>query len=242
MPLDQGQEVLTPTTGVDLSRCEPAVQFKPVRIPTLGDALPNLSDWRPGDVILFGSNAGADPVGSMIAAAQTAWFKSAPEHARWVHAAIYVGRGTIIQSVASGGVQVDSEGLGVRLSYGAPIRVLRFDDLARLPNINRQFVGYQLAVEACAHVGAAYNWKALVGMVVNRFLQSASPRVNYYQLNNFLQNAGAPALLCSQLVELAMLRTRLGAIDNSAKIPTLPFVLSRSGRFKEIQLTWRAVL
>jgi hypothetical protein len=67
--------------------------------------LPDMSDWLPGDIILF---AGDGRLSSIIEQVQRRW--SAPA-SRWTHAAMYVGDGRIAEAISAPAWRVVRRGL-----------------------------------------------------------------------------------------------------------------------------------
>lgn len=65
--------------------------------------MPNLSDWRPGDIVLVRKAGGL--AGAMLAAGQAASFSTVSRAGSdWTHAALYVGNGEVVEAVPDRGV------------------------------------------------------------------------------------------------------------------------------------------
>lgn len=252
------QDVLDANTPLDPSRREPQNRvhsWGPLVAPHHPNpVLPNLSDWAPGDILLFASNPLGDPVGSMIQNAQERWLQRRYEHARWVHTAIYLDRGTIIESIVykqksrtpggppyGTGVYVHPQDLGARLQTGSPLRVRRIDPTRIPAACDGQHAGYRLAMHAASWTGADYNFYAIWRMVVRRLFALLNKQVtSAATFAPFFQNYHAlGSTLCSQLVDLALREAKLPALSNSNSLPPLPFVLSESDLFNDVPLSWR---
>jgi hypothetical protein len=211
--------------------------------------MPNLSDWEPGDVLLFGGKPTGDPVAAQIESAQRQWFQRKQVHARWVHVAVYLGRGTIAESVMTsfpagitGGVVVDGEDLGKRIQSGQPIRLRRLDK--KLPSVGSvPDAGYRLATHTASFAGTPYNYNVLLKMLAARIssllLRQGLNQQTIASLFNW--NTLSP-VLCSQLVDFALRDAGLPAISNSSTVPPLPYVFSESTLFVDVPLIWRRTL
>jgi hypothetical protein len=107
---------------------------------------PNIDQWRPGDLLLFHIPEKTPLASKLIVKAQLANY--ALEHARWHHAAMYVGEGSLCEAHLIGGVQHNLINDYIGRHH---IRVRR--DMT-LSDDDR----HRLAIRAMARLKESYGW------------------------------------------------------------------------------------
>lgn len=250
---------LDPRNTTTASDTEPSCNDWPIQItgPNGQQRMPNLVDWRPGDVLLFSRNvSGWDIAASCIELYQ----RSTPDdlrlagEAEWVHAAIYLGGGLIVESVLGNvfnplrefGVAINPASLPTRLSQ-QKLRVRRFNAMA----IGEHDRNQEIADAASRMVGKSY--PVLLSLLIRlmREERGEEPR-KYAALRHIgrLFSGGAVhcSLLCTDAVRevygIDLNRFRLDRTNDVAvpvTYPSVPAVLAMSEYLDDVALEWRSV-
>ncbi len=112
--------------------------------------MPDAETLWPGDVLLV---TGTGLTGRLIRGVQQhGGFH--PEHARWTHAALYIGRGQIVEATPFGGVRV---GQLAGMTFGRQLLVRRRPATPYLPMENR----YDIAIRALTGLRRGYSVGAI---------------------------------------------------------------------------------
>jgi hypothetical protein len=176
--------------------------------------VPNFSDWQPGDVVLV-ATAG-DKAGKAVQLIQQL---SQPqrdhEAARFTHAAVYVGNGTVIDAVPSGPIAPRSVWAYCQFRDLMLRRVpARGDASSAVANI---------AKAAQRHVGKPYSLSAAAVAVL---LPDTAP--------------DRERLFCSSFVDLVVAEaTDLLLSSRREHRPLLPATLVNHPELQPVQLEWR---
>jgi hypothetical protein len=191
----------------------------PSRVRKLG-LFPSTDLWQPGDLLLFGSKHPSLPSKACIRAQSRAGY--ADDHARWHHAAVYIGRNAVCEARA----------LGVqwRLIYpyigGHLIRVRR--GVSVPPD-----KGWEIAVEALKMRGTLYNYFELVRLGLRSFSGWWRPKqVSFIR---------PKAVICSMLFAgsyTKIVKTYLGPEGGEA---TTPAFLSYTDHLRDVPSCWRTI-
>jgi hypothetical protein len=177
----------------------------------------------PGDILLFSPIQPA-PVARLIQSQQERWGAS-PEHARFTHAAIYIGLDHLICEAVKSGVKYST--LDSCLDEYCWLA-------RRCPGMTRK-LGQRIAAEAVVHLGERYDWQILVAGILTR--------------GNLLNAGAAKGLVCSRLCDRAVtsalleegfLANDLGFHPNPQTLVT-PAILSSTPKLVDVDLDWRRV-
>jgi hypothetical protein len=177
----------------------------------------------PGDVLLFAALE-PDPIGRLIERQQLLWGEE-PEHARFTHAALYIGLDHLIcEAVPLGGVRYST--LDSRLDHFCCL-------VRRWPGL-KPTQSERIALEAAGCLGWKYDWKGLW-----KAFRTHGP---------LLDGPGADRLVCSRLCDRAITRAllseRFGCDDpvfhSKSPFPT-PATLSRTPKLVDVETGWRLV-
>ncbi len=150
------------------------------------------------------------------------------EHARWHHAALYVGKGVICEASRIG-VQRDM------LSKYVGSHYLRF---RRNPDLKIE-ERYELALHALASQGVSYNFREIFRLwKAARFGFGNSTKANVQMLG---KQYPKQATICSQLYadcHVSVTKTVIGNLDGGE---TTPACLSMAKRLVDVPIGWLAI-
>lgn len=185
--------------------------------------LPNLSQWRPGDIVLFSGNLGKFPdvTAEAITVFQRNRTKLDPTHLAWVHASVYLGDGVCVESLHNGGPQVILNAMRDRLA-NSQVRVRR---LLR-DRAGRRWtaaLGRRVAYAALTHLGLSY--PGVFDLPQGAAAGPAGQR---------------EAVYCSEMCNIAIEMARGPNIASEMGMDPLPAVMSASTLLTDIQVEWRA--
>ena len=177
---------------------------------------------RPGDILLF---APLQPtfIEKIIQQQQLRW-DALPEHARFTHAAIYVGLDHLIcESVPQGGVRYST--LDARLDHSCCV-------VRRWPGLTPE-QGQRIAYRAVSHLGEPYGW----GTILAQFLK----------LGSLLSEEAAEQMICSRLCDRAITRALIDhgfpvqqvSLHSKPGTFVTPAVLSLSPKLADVEVEWR---
>ena len=178
----------------------------------------------PGDVLLFVPR-NPSIIESVIQRQQEHWGATS-EHARFTHAALYIGLDHLIcEAVPQGGIRYST--LDSRL-----------DDFCwlarRWPGLTL-VQGQRIASEAVFRLGKPYGWRSIIEGFLTR--------------GKLLDDAAAERLVCSRLCDRAIVRALLGEGFSGAEVVfhpnagalVTPATLSQTAKLMDIDLGWRRV-
>ena len=192
----------------------------PKRIRETFGLFPNIDEWKPGDLLLFHDPRKLSLVSHLIVRAQQREYNL--EHARWHHAAVYVGEGFICEANMIGGVRRRPLHAYVGEHW---IRVRRDSNLNELD-------GYKLAIRAMTRLGQRYDFGAilrLIGQFIGGFWKPATLALN---------SKGA---ICSRLYELAYWAAAGRILYNTDGRPIIPADLSLTDQLVDVAVNWRRI-
>lgn len=193
-PATLPRSVLDPATAKDHQWPERDIRLVPEIIRTFG-YIPDDEMLLPGDVVLVTPGSA---VARLIQSAQRKGGFS-PAHAMWTHAALYIGRGQIVEATPFGGVRVTRL---LDMTFGRKILIRRHTATSNL------LTRYQIAIEALTELHRGYSF-------------SAVPRLAWLALRHEIwRNDHRPNIdavtICSTLVRNAYAR--------AARLDPLPLV------------------
>lgn len=182
---------------------------------------PNFADWHPGDLLLFYKSEKPSLVSKLIIKAQESSF--ALEHARWHHAAVYVGDGFLCEANIFSGVQYRPihDYVGKHC-----IRVRRDPTLA--PG-----EGFKLAVRALTHLRETYGVLTALGLGLKAL------RGFWRPTTLALDSQG---VICSRLYALAYMAATGRIISDTDGRPILPADLSLTDNLLDVTVCWREIV
>jgi hypothetical protein len=215
------QKVLSPTKATEgVARIEEAL---PPEIRKFGRILDTSNLW-PGDLLLSADATGKHTISAMIEGVQ-AKGGYAPRHARWVHAAMYLGddRQVVEASFEEGEVRIS------RLEeYYDGKSLLRF---RRSRKVSQERDGWKLCICALARLKEPYDLFAVVKAWAKVYLFG----IGFY--NRKRENSTSDAAVCSTLYADAhneALGTNLGQHSGMC----VPATLSGSDEFVDVDARW----
>lgn len=202
---------------------------------------PNLSDWLPGDIILFSKNVdGTQPniESELIELIQTTLHQPAHD-AQWIHAAIYLGNGACIEAVND--PQVQQKGIIVNLD-SLPSRVAHQMIRVRRPDKNKagqpwsRTDGERVMMAALHYTSTYYpDWiKSSAALASNLFPNPTATWRSILQMSNIV-GASFATMLCVRAYAHVL------GMDITIKAQKLPFALSQSAMLKDVDIFWREV-
>lgn len=178
---------------------------------------PNLDDWLPGDLLLFRKSENPSRVSKLIVKAQESSFDL--EHARWHHAAVYVGDGFLCEANIFPGVQYRPihDYVGKHC-----IRVRRDPTLA-------QGEGFKLAIRSLTRLRETYGILTAFGLGLKAL------RGFWHPTTLALDSQG---VICSRLYELAYMAATGRIISDTGGRPIIPADLSLTDNLKDVSVYW----
>ena len=181
---------------------------------------PNFDEWQPGSLLLFHIPEKTPWISRLIVKTQERAYDF--EHARWHHAAVYVGDGFLCEARIRGGVQYRplDDYVGKH-----QIRV-RFDDRMSHPQ------GYKLAIRAMTRLRESYgfneiaklSWRAIKGF------GARSPLA-----------LGPKGVICSHLYDMAYRGATKRLLFDTGDRPIMPAELSQTVELKDVSVYWRRI-
>lgn len=183
-----------------------------------GTYVPNLSDWKPGDIVLVEA---AGLGGGLIQLAQTITAKPLMGlGSQWSHAAIYIGQGMVVDATFGAGVQQQSVWNYCQLRA---ITLRRIDD----PSIPAADIA-NIAMYAQLHVGQSYSaLQALLGKL-GWPASAKTPNPN--------------AVYCSTFAGLVVAEaTTINLAAHPSCQPLYPAVLAMHPDLDAVPLGWRNI-
>jgi hypothetical protein len=181
---------------------------------------PNISDWLAGDILLVAS---VDPDWITRAIAKTQAKQYDPSHARWQHAAIYMGNGFVAEATTHG-VMYSSIEKYIGEHY------LRLRRNPALSSDQRWLV----AIEAGVRLRSAYGFMDILQIYRSSFpalKKQANPKA-MMQTN---------AVICSQLCQEAHAKVTGQLIVPFASTATVPAALSHTAKLSDVPLYWCSI-
>jgi hypothetical protein len=177
---------------------------------------PNTAAWKPGDILLF-SAVKSNPLSRAIVHAQLDF---GSEHARWHHAAAFVGDDSICEATIYGvRIALLYEYIGSHV-----IRLLR--DPKLLPED-----GYKIAIQMAARLGTPYSFAKILQSKIHS-------RLGYWRPWPY-GTLVSRACICSELYVQAHSRVtnRVLVQMRTGTIPP-PAALSQSDKLVEVETEW----
>jgi hypothetical protein len=185
--------------------------------------VPNIDQWLPGDLILVSAARPAFSSRGIIQAQEEGGF--APEHARWHHAAVYVGDLRICEATVLRGVVTE---FLYRYIGSHLLRVRRPPGLK--PDQH-----WQIAVNALFRLGQNYS----AGTILKMFWRS---RRGFWNPSGRLSPPiSTQATICSQLYADAYSLTTRQALGNTAGETPSPAFLSSTPQLQDVALGWYSI-
>lgn len=207
------------------------------------DCYPNLSDWWPGDILLFSKCVDAtQPALSagLIETIQDSLLLQRAEDAQWISAAIYIGNGACVEAInhqhaKQKGIIVNLNSLPTRVSHEA-IRVRRVK-LTRGGLKWERAHGRYVAMAALSCTSLYYQDMITASQkIVAQIIPNPPPGwQNILQLSDIV-GAAFSTLLCMIAVSKAQ------GFDITMKPQKLPFALSQSLKLEDVDVSWREVM
>jgi hypothetical protein len=182
---------------------------------------PDVEALLPGDLVLT-SSVQTSLVGSQIRRVQEDGGYAA-DHARWEHAAVYIGhRGEVCEATRNG------VHLGHISAYIGK-HVLRFRRAADLPSDTR----WHIVVNAMARLGTKYGF----GEILDLYWQS---RIGYWKRHD---KGGhyRRAIICSELYSDAFSRSTGRVLWNTLGTEVTPAFLSASNQLTDVSIAWKRI-
>lgn len=177
---------------------------------------PDTALWKPGDLLLFSAVRPSLASRAIIRTQTNGGFNE--KHARWHHAAVYVGHNHLCEAVLS----------GVRYGPIYPyvgahlIRVRRDESLSEISR-------YELAIRSLARLKEGYAVNLL-------------PMLAFYGLAGFWNRKtlppDTPTVVCSQLFAQAYAGTTMRYVADPAAIPVVPADLSMTEVLSDVATGW----
>jgi hypothetical protein len=198
-------------------------QWKPNR-PISDSALafgyvPDVRAWRPGDLLLF-SAVHPNLIQRRITAAQSRQFL--PDHARWQHAAMYMGRGRICEATVVGGVRVAD-----LYSY-VPESAIR---VRRCPILALDEEGScDLVFEALSRLGQNYSLTTIWNLWKRTRLKSL--------VKPYSMTFTRPTHVCSGLYADAFSQSTRRVVYNGGGDIPMPAQLSVTDQLNDVESSW----
>lgn len=188
---------------------------------------PNVDEWQPGDLLLT-CELEPDIVSKCITSLQSFGYG---EHARWTHAAIYVGDGwRVCEATVDEGLPPRGD---VRLTaiwdFCNERTVLRL----RRPQVSRD-IGWLMVIEAMTQLRQSYE----VGKILQYAANVVRDKSEWHAANP--KQVSAP-LVCSTLYANAYRRVTRKVIEENDGM-CMPALLSLTPEFEDIPLYWRRLL
>lgn len=213
------QQFLNPDNKTTVGEWKPDRRMRK-RIREKFGRFPNFDEWRPGDLLLFHDPRKFSLVSRLIVWAQQDGYDL--EHARWHHAAVYVGDGFVCEANMIGGVRRRPLHAYVGRHW---IRVRRDSRLSELD-------GYKLAIRAMTRLGQRYDFGAillLMGQLIGGFWKRPTLALNF---------KGA---ICSRLYELAYFAVARRILYDTDGMPIIPAELSFTNELVDVGVNWRRI-
>jgi len=181
---------------------------------------PNIEDWLPGDVVLVSS---VHPGWVTRRIIETQSRKYHPDHARWQHAAIYMGNGFLAEATTRG-VKYHPVQNYVGHYY---LNVRRNPDLTTDER-------WLVAIEAGVRLREAYRFADILIIYWRSFAKLG----RQIHPNSMIQ---ASSVICSQLCQDAHAKVTNRLIVSLAVNPVVPAALSQTEMLNDVPLCWCAI-
>ena len=178
---------------------------------------PNTGDWQPGDLLLFSAVRPSLASRAIIRTQEKGGFLEC--HARWHHAAVYLGHDHLCEAVLWGGVRYEP----IYAYVGSHLIRVRRDE--RLTDIQR----YEITIRSLALLKENYS--------VRRLPLLAFYGVAGYWTRNRLP-PDTPTVICSQLFSHAYGLATGRYVANPAAIPVVPADLSMTDVLTDVKTDW----
>jgi hypothetical protein len=181
---------------------------------------PNFDEWRPGSLLLFHVPEKTPLVSRLIIKAQEGAYYH--QHARWHHAAVYVGGGFLCEAHVRGGVQYRPLDNYIGKHW---IRV-RCDDRMS------ESQGYELAIRAMTRLRESYGFSEILKLswLAIKGFPARSPLA--------LAPKGA---ICSHLYDMAYRGVTKRMLYDTGDRPIMPAELSMTDELKDVPVCWRRI-
>lgn len=209
------QSVLDPETKTVQGKWKPDGPL-PRRVRKFG-RYPNIGDWLPGDLLLFHKSKKPSLVSKLIINTQKSGYDF--EHARWHHAAVYVGEGFLCEAKIFPGVQYRPihDYVGKHC-----IRVRRDFTLA-------ESEGFKLAIRSLTRLREVYGVLTALGLGLKAL------KGFWHPTTLALDSQG---VICSLLYGLAYIAATGRVISDTGGRPIIPADLSLTGNLKDVPVYW----
>jgi len=209
------QKVLDPKLSVTTGTWK-ATRPLPNKVRKFG-RYPNIDNWKPGDLILL--EALNPPLVSRAIQKTQERGGHSPEHARWHHAAIYMGNEYICEATF----------FGVRYQtldyYISTHRML----VRRNTNLSDEEY-WLIAINALSKLKSAYSFTAIIWI----YLKSLW---GFWREGNSLSKPGA--VICSELYVKSYSMATNRTVTNA--YPAIPADLSCTAQLDDVDVCWRAI-
>lgn len=181
---------------------------------------PNIDEWKPGDLILFHIPDKTPWMSRLIIKAQSANY--AFEHARWHHAAIYVGDGFLCEADVRHGVR------------HAPIHeyvgrhCIRVRRDAKLTEADQ----YKLAVRALTRLRQSYSFLEILKLAFQT-------RRGLWRPSEFMLST--EGMICSHLYNMAYQGVAKRILFDTKERSIIPAELSLTDVLTDVPVCWRRI-
>ncbi len=195
--------------------------------------IPDLEAMKPGDIVLVQPKHPPAPPTQPLQFAKAAARGDAAWHiqdvqkkfqqganAKWVHAALYVGRDLVVEAV--------TPRVGVNpFSRYAPMHRIK---VRRLPKLSARDA-FDICVEALRRIGDKYDYEAIFGLAL-AYLGNDPPEPELIK----------STFICSELIQKAFYYGGAKVVVNvgGQRMPT-PADLAASSKLQDVAVKWRAV-
>jgi hypothetical protein len=183
---------------------------------------PNADQWLPGDLILLSAVQPRLVSRQIIHAQEEGGF--APEHARWHHAAVYVGELRICEATLG----------GVKAVFLYPYIGSHRIRVRRPPGLTPD-ERWKLVVNSLFHLGQGYSFETVLAL-------AWQARKGFWNGPKRLHNPlTSRAVICSQLYADAYSITTLRALGNTSGQTPSPASLSHTPLLQDVDVGWYSI-
>lgn len=183
--------------------------------------LPNVDDWKPGDLILV-SSLTPNYVQKAIKIVQEKGGYH-PEHAQWHHAAVYLGDYGLCEATRTG----VKAGKIYPYIGGYRIRVRR--DMTLTDDLR-----WKIAVQALLSLNVSYSYKSIIEILIQS-------RDGWWKNNFKPRNTSDRAVICSRLYSDAYGNVTNKTVEQQYNTPVTPAQLSCCTLFQDVQTHWQTI-
>ncbi len=218
-------------TNRDPGKREPPSPWWPPVADAAGQRwIPNLSDWRAGDIVLFSSHGDKDAVGRYIETQQKALTRLPKRHTRWIHAAVYLRDGVCVEATLRSGVSVRLDELGQRIGR-SDVRVMRLRHTAEGDKWTPD-AGWRIAEAALSYLSLRYP------SFVSLRAAMQSDLIGHSAAMAAVREGARQTIYCSLLCHAAIVNGAGVDLAATMNMHPLPCAFSASKLFDEVPVVW----